>query len=78
MPDGARVLAGEGADPASQLVVRHERQDWTQSLPESPGNSGTGFAYDALRSTIGVAARLTVEERKRRPIFRPWRPRERP
>jgi hypothetical protein len=35
-----------------------------------------GQGYDALRSTVGAAVSLTVEEGKRRPIFRPWRPRE--
>jgi hypothetical protein len=35
-----------------------------------------GQEHDALRATVGAAAKLTVEEGKRRPVFRPWRPRE--
>jgi hypothetical protein len=35
-----------------------------------------GQDCDALRSTVGAAAQLTVEEGKRRPIFRRWRLRE--
>ena len=57
--DVCRLLAGEGVDPSTRVVMRHQGQD-----------------YDALRSTIGAAAKLTVEEGKRRPIFRPWKPRE--
>jgi hypothetical protein len=35
-----------------------------------------GQDCDALRSTVGAAAKLTVEEGRRRPIFRPWKPRQ--
>jgi hypothetical protein len=57
--DACRVLAGEGVDPSTRLVMRYEGQD-----------------YDALRSAVVAAAKLAMEEGKRRPIFRPWRPRE--
>jgi hypothetical protein len=35
-----------------------------------------GADHDALRSTIGAAAKLTVAEGERRPAFRPWKARE--
>jgi hypothetical protein len=55
--DAARVLAAEGHDPATILVLRH-----------------AGSATDALRSTIGAAAKLTVvEEGDGAPRFRPWK-----
>jgi len=43
--DAARVLLGEGVDPATKIVMRHA---------SSP--------HDALQSTIGVAAGLTVTD----------------
>jgi hypothetical protein len=33
-----------------------------------------GSSADALRSTIGTAAQMTVGEGERPPIFRPWKP----
>jgi hypothetical protein len=42
--DAARVLAGEGVDPATRIVMRHEGKD-----------------YDALTSTVGIAAGLDVK-----------------
>jgi len=33
-----------------------------------------GQDYDALRSTVGAAARLTIEEGERPPTFRRWKP----
>jgi hypothetical protein len=42
--DAARVLAGEGVDPATRIVMRHE-----------------GQSYDALTSTVGIAAGLDVK-----------------
>jgi hypothetical protein len=54
--DAARVLAGEGGDPATRIVMRHE-----------------GQSYDALISTVGAAAKLTVED-DGAPRFRRWKP----
>src|SRR5258707_12310782 len=42
--DAARVLEGEGVDPATRIVMRHEGKD-----------------YDALTSTVGIAAGLDVK-----------------
>jgi hypothetical protein len=42
--DAARVLAGEGVDPATKIAMRHEGKD-----------------YDALTSTVGIAAGLDVK-----------------
>ena len=42
--DAARALAGEGVDPATRIVMRHE-----------------GQSYDALTSTVGIAAGLDVK-----------------
>jgi hypothetical protein len=33
-----------------------------------------GSDTDAVRSTVGIAAGLTIEEGERPPIFRPWKP----
>jgi hypothetical protein len=56
--DAARILAGEGADPATRITMRHE-----------------AAAYDALRSTVGVAAGLTVRETETDgPRFVRWKP----
>jgi hypothetical protein len=57
--DAARVLAGEGVDPATRIVMRHE-----------------GQSYDALISTVGAAAKLTVKESTRdgKPRFGNWHP----
>jgi hypothetical protein len=55
----ARALLAEGIDPTTPFVMRHER---------SP-------SYDALRSTIGVAAGLTVADDKGgKPIISRWSP----
>ena len=54
--DAARMLSGEGVDPATRIVMRHQGKD-----------------YDALRSTVGTAAGLVVEEHDA-PRFRKWRP----
>jgi hypothetical protein len=52
------VLAGEGIDPTTRLVMRHEGQD-----------------YDALRSTVGAAAGLTVHDTGTgKPTFGKYRP----
>jgi hypothetical protein len=53
------VLVGEGVDPASRIVMRHEGKD-----------------YDALTSTVGVAAKLTVKESTKdgKPRFVGWQP----
>jgi hypothetical protein len=60
--DAARVLAAEGHDPATVLVLRH-----------------ASSATDALRSTIGAAAKLTVvQEGDGAPRFRPWKAFSRP
>jgi hypothetical protein len=42
--DAARVLAGEGGDPATRIMMRHQGKD-----------------YDALTSTVGIAAGLDVK-----------------
>jgi hypothetical protein len=55
--DACRVLTGEGVDPSTRVVMRHEGQD-----------------YDALRSTVGAAAKLRVAEARGRPVFRDWVP----
>jgi hypothetical protein len=57
--DAARVLAGEGVDPATRIVMRHEGKD-----------------CDALTSTVGAAAKLTVKESTRdgKPRFGDWHP----
>jgi hypothetical protein len=36
----------------------------------------SGSYHDALRATVGAAAKLTVEEGSRRPNLRPWKPRQ--
>jgi hypothetical protein len=57
--DAARVLAGEGVDPATRIVMRHEGKD-----------------YDALTSTVGVAAKLAIREETSdgKPRFVKWHP----
>ena len=53
--DAARVLAGEGVDPAARIVMRHE-----------------GQSYDALTSTVEVAAALSIDESGGAPRFTRW------
>jgi hypothetical protein len=48
--DAARVLLGEGINPDTAFVMRHD-----------------GSPYDALRSTVGVAAKLTVKDNHGKP-----------
>ncbi len=56
--DAARVLLGEGTDPATVLTMRHAGQD-----------------HAALRSTVGIAAGLTVKDDSvGKPVFRRWSP----
>jgi hypothetical protein len=56
--DAARVLAGEGVDSATPLVMHHAGQD-----------------YDALRSTVGAAAKLRVRDSGgSKPVFENWSP----
>jgi hypothetical protein len=52
------ALIAEGVDPGQRLVMRHE-----------------GSAIDALLATsVGAAAKLTVEETGTGPRFRLWKP----
>jgi hypothetical protein len=57
--DAARVLTGEGVDPATRIVMRHVDKD-----------------YDALTSTVGVAAKLAIREETSdgKPRFVKWQP----
>jgi hypothetical protein len=50
--DACRVLAREGVDPSTRVVMRHAGQE-----------------YNAMRSTVGAATKLTVSDRKGPPAF---------
>jgi hypothetical protein len=55
--DGARARLAEGVDPGTRLVMRH-----------------AGSEVDALLATsVGAAAKLTVQETDSGSRFRPWK-----
>jgi hypothetical protein len=58
--DGARALLSEGLAVPSDALIMRH----------------AGSAHDALKASVGVAAKLTVEDESRdgKPRFRPWRP----
>ena len=57
--DAARILLAEGVDPQTPLVTRHAASAW---------HSGQ---IDAMISTVGEAAKWTVEKREGRTEVRP-------
>ena len=57
--DACRVLIADGNEPATRIVMRHA------ATPD----------VDALCSTVGAAAGLTVKDDSvGKPVFRPWSP----
>ncbi len=58
--DACRVLLADGVDPATRVVMRHS----------------TRADLDALRSTVGAAAKLTVKQETEdgKPRFVKWQP----
>ena len=68
-----RTVARSSSTPlcdAARVLLAEGGDPATQIVMRHAGKD-----YDALRTTIGTAARLTVSDRKGPPAFGPWKPR---